>query len=196
MTASRPVRYVAVVMRRQPVDGPMSRWQAWRWVLDAVLENDPSWGTGLSRLPDEGAVQRWLHPGFDVELFRDDAEGYCLNVTTEAPCWFVMYRMEDQPEWLDADAALDKMYEVDGAKTNPFLHLSMHLSISEQCSIDQPRGIRQAVELLTARRDSLHDAHHEAMECLGQMLWESQRSGRPPDGQAYIECVQRQATRD
>ena len=103
---------------------------------------------------------------------------------------------EYQSEWLDADAALAKMHDVDGAKTNPFLHLSMHLSISEQCSIDQPRGIRQAVELLTARRDSLHDAHHETMECLGQMLWESQRSGRPPDGQAYIECVQRQATRD
>lgn len=103
---------------------------------------------------------------------------------------------EYQSEWLDADAALAKMHDVDSGKTNPFLHLSMHLSISEQCSIDQPRGIRQAVELLTARRDSLHDAHHEAMECLGQMLWESQRSGRPPDGQAYIECVQRQATRD
>ena len=79
---------------------------------------------------------------------------------------------------------------------NPFLHLSMHLSISEQCSIDQPRGIRQAVELLARRRDSVHDAHHAAMECLGTMLWESQRSGRPPDGEAYVACVQRQATRD
>ena len=36
----------------------------------------------------------------------------------------------------------------DPGRENP-LHLSMHLSISEQCSIDQPRGIRQAVELLT-----------------------------------------------
>ncbi len=37
----------------------------------------------------------------------------------------------------------------------------MHLSISEQCSIDQPRGIRQAVELLSKRLDGgLHDAHH------------------------------------
>ena len=96
----------------------------------------------------------------------------------------------------DANAALEKMYDVDGGKTNPFLHLSMHLSISEQCSIDQPRGIRQAVELLTAKRNSLHDAHHETMDCLGQMVWESQRAGRPPDGAAYIECVQRQATRD
>ena len=78
---------------------------------------------------------------------------------------------------------------------NPFLHLSMHLSISEQCSIDQPRGIRQAVELLAARRGDLHAAHHEAMECLGQMLADAQSSGRPPDGEAYVACVQRRATR-
>ena len=72
----------------------------------------------------------------------------------------------------------------------------MHLSISEQCSIDQPRGVRQAVELLAARRNDLHQAHHEAMECLGRMVWESQRNGRPPDGAAYVEELQRLATRD
>ena len=53
-----------------------------------------------------------------------------------------------------------------------------------------------AVELLTARRGSLLEAHHEAMECLGRMMWESQRAGRPPDGNAYVDCVQRRATRD
>ena len=103
---------------------------------------------------------------------------------------------EYESDLADVDAARQAEYPVEGGRTNPFLHLSMHLSISEQVSIDQPRGIRQAVELLAARRNSLHDAHHEAMECLGQMLWESQRSGRPPDGAAYIECVQRRATRD
>lgn len=87
------------------------------------------------------------------------------------------------------------MGEIQEGQTNPFLHLSMHLSISEQCSIDQPRGIRQAVELLAHKLDSLHDAQHAAMECLGQMLWESQRSGRVPDGDAYVACVQRHATR-
>ena len=102
---------------------------------------------------------------------------------------------EYHADFADTDTALAKMYDVEGGKTNPFLHLSMHLSISEQCSIDQPRGIRQAVELLTAKRDSLHDAHHEAMDCLGQMVWESQRAGQPPDGAAYIDCVQRRATR-
>jgi hypothetical protein len=88
------------------------------------------------------------------------------------------------------------MHKADPHKENPFLHLSMHLSISEQCSIDQPRGIRQAVELLTHRLNSLHDAHHETMDALGQMIWESQRSGRPPDGHAYIDAVQRRATQD
>ena len=108
--------------------------------------------------------------------------------------------LAEHPEYdadlADAEAAVVRVYDAADGRTNPFLHLSMHLSISEQCSIDQPRGIRQAVELLTARRDSLHEAHHEAMECLGQMLWESQRAGRPPDGQAYVDGVQRRATRD
>jgi hypothetical protein len=86
-------------------------------------------------------------------------------------------------------------HEAEG-RTNPFLHLSMHLSISEQCSIDQPRGIRQAVELLTASAQLAARGAPRAMECLGQMIWESQRAGRPPDGDAYIGCVQRNATRD
>ena len=103
---------------------------------------------------------------------------------------------EYHADFSHVDAALERMYEVKDGQINPFLHLSMHLSVSEQCSIDQPRGIRQAVELLTARRDSLHDAHHETLDALGQMIWESQRSGRPPDGQAYIDAVQRRATRD
>ena len=103
---------------------------------------------------------------------------------------------EYQAELADAEQAVAKAYDGQDGGANPFLHLAMHLSISEQCSIDQPRGIRQAIELLAARRSSIHEAQHEAMECLGQMLWESQRSGLPPDGQAYVDCVQRRATRD
>ena len=116
-------------------------------------------------------------------------------IETLASLWIA-----EHPEYLadlsDANIAVARNYDETPAQTNPFLHLSMHLSISEQCSIDQPRGIRQAVELLTARLDSLHDAHHAAMDCLGEMLWESQRAGRPPDGDAYIACVQRRATKD
>ena len=103
---------------------------------------------------------------------------------------------EFHAELADVDAALARMHEVDSTRENPFLHLSMHLSISEQCSIDQPRGIRQAVELLSHKLNSLHEAHHRTMECLGRMVFESQRSGRMPDGGVYIDCVQRHATQD
>ena len=116
-------------------------------------------------------------------------------IETLAGLWIAEHP-EFHADLQDVDAALARNYDETPEHTNPFLHLSMHLSISEQCSIDQPRGIRQAVELLSRRLDSLHDAHHAAMECLGEMLWESQRSGHPPDGDAYIASVQRRATRD
>ncbi len=114
-------------------------------------------------------------------------------IETLAGQWLALHP-EYHAELADVEQALKNMGATEPNRENPFLHLSMHLSISEQCSIDQPPGIRQAVELLAAKRDSLHTAHHEVMECLGSMLWESQRSGRPPDGYAYIEAVRRRAT--
>ena len=102
---------------------------------------------------------------------------------------------EHHDEFADLDAAVAATYDGSDGRSNPFLHLSMHLAISEQVSIDQPAGIRQAIDLLAMRRGSRHEAQHEAMECLGQMLFDSQRNQRPPDGDAYIECVRRRATR-
>ncbi|MBX3643825.1 MAG: DUF1841 family protein [Rubrivivax sp.] len=107
--------------------------------------------------------------------------------------------IDEHPEYhatlADEAAALAASFTVEDGRENPFLHLSMHLSIGEQTGIDQPTGIRQAVQLLAAKRGSLHLAHHEVMECLGRMIWESQRSGLPPDGPAYIDCVRQRATR-
>jgi hypothetical protein len=102
---------------------------------------------------------------------------------------------EYHPELADVDAALAASYTVEDGRTNPFLHLSMHLTITEQVAIDQPRGIKQAFELLRARLGSPHEAQHQVMECLGAMVWASQRSGLPPDGQAYLECVRQRAMR-
>ena len=99
-------------------------------------------------------------------------------------------------ELADADAAVAREYPEGHPGGNPFLHLAMHLSISEQCSIDQPRGIRQAVELLGRRQGDLHAAHHTVMEYLGQMLAQAQARGQPPDGAAYVAAVQRRATSD
>ena len=81
--AGRPKLDVAVVMRRERLHGPSSHWQPWRWTLDSVVPDE----TGLRHASraccsKTTSGQRWLHPGFKVELFRDDAEGYHLNATT------------------------------------------------------------------------------------------------------------------
>ena len=104
---------------------------------------------------------------------------------------WIMQHPEHANALADLDTALTADYSVENGASNPFLHLSMHLSIAEQVSIDQPPGIRAAFLSLAQRRDSEHEAHHEIMECLGEMIWTSQRSGLPPDGAAYIECVKR-----
>ena len=133
--------------------------------------------------------------GFFVEAARKRGAGLLLTpLETVAADWIAAHP-EYASDLADSQTARAAVYAPEGGRENPFLHLSMHLSISEQVSIDQPRGIRQACELLAARLGSMHAAQHEAMECLGRMLWESQRSGQPPDGEAYIDCVRRRATK-
>jgi len=122
-------------------------------------------------------------------------QGLLLDAMELVATRWIAEHPEYGAELADEAAALEAVYTVEEGRTNPFLHLAMHLSIDEQCSIDQPTGIRQAVALLAAKRQSLHAAHHEVMECLGEMIWASQRSGLPPDGLAYIEAVRRRATR-
>jgi len=106
--------------------------------------------------------------------------------------------IREHPEYhadlISVEDALNRDYGVDSGRSNPFLHLSMHLSIEEQISIDQPPGIRQAFALLTQRVDSRHAAMHEVMECLGEVLWRAQRDQQPIDGQVYIELIKKRLT--
>ena len=130
---------------------------------------------------------------FFCQVWRRRKQGLALDPMQAQAATWVAEHPEYDADLADEEAALGADYRVENGRGNPFLHLSMHLSISEQIAIDQPAGIRQAVHLLAARRGSLHAAHHEVMECLGEMLWTSQRSGMPPDGLAYLEAVRRRA---
>jgi hypothetical protein len=132
---------------------------------------------------------------FFCETFGKVRRGVPLTPMEALAAGWIDEHPEYHRELADLDAALAASYAVEDGRTNPFLHLAMHLTISEQCSIDQPTGVKQAVALLSARLSSLHRAHHEAMECLGEMVWTSQRSGLPPDGQAYLDCLRSRPTR-
>jgi hypothetical protein len=96
MSSKQPSTQVAVVMRKVRIDGPMSQWQPWRWELADVVAHEPAFGDQPRLLRKDEDGEHWLHPNFTVELFRDDAEGYYLNATTPAPCWFVLWRMEEE----------------------------------------------------------------------------------------------------
>ena len=128
---------------------------------------------------------------FFCETFRKQRANEILTpLETMASDW-IRHHPEHHDVLSDVETALGRDYSVEGAQANPFLHLSMHLSIDEQISIDQPRGIRDAATALTLKLDDAHAAQHEIMECLGEMIWNAQRNGTPPDGDAYIEAVKR-----
>lgn len=140
--------------------------------------------------PSQHDVRRFL-----CGAYRKQRAGEPLTPLEAMAADWISEHPEYHADLSDESAALAAVYTVEGGRVNPFLHLSMHLTIAEQMSIDQPRGVRQAVERLGARLGSMHDAHHEAMEALGEMVWESQRSGRPPDGERYLERLRQRATR-
>ena len=110
-------------------------------------------------------------------------EALALSILIEHPEYHAV--MDDRERYLDRD------WKPEGGETNPFLHVAMHLAIEEQLSIDQPPGIRAAMQKLAAKHGSAHDARHEVMECLAEVIWQAQRNGSPFDNGAYLDCVAR-----
>lgn len=119
----RPGIAVAVVMSREQAP---NQWEAWRFRPVDVVPQEVAFGDEPRVLRDDGAVQLMLHPGFRLELFPDEGEGYHLNLSSGAPVWFVMWRVDDEnpasarPEtvslsyneagrWLDAQERVDNV---------------------------------------------------------------------------------------
>ena len=117
-------------------------------------------------------------------LILEGAEATAADLIAEHPEYHALL---DNPE-----AAIEQEFTPEGGQMNPFLHLSLHLAIAEQISIDQPHGIKAAYFALRQKME-VHDAEHALMECLGETIWRSQREGQPMDGEAYIESVRRKA---
>lgn len=90
-----------------------------------------------------------------------------------------------------ADRYLDKDYLPEMGDTNPFLHMSMHVAIKEQLSINQPIGICERFARLQEVTGSEHAATHQMMECLAEMIWQAQRNQSAPDAAIYFECLDR-----
>jgi len=88
--AADRVRRGGVVMGRRPL---ASRWQSHAWTPLRV-EVAPGLTTP-ALLHASGGTEEWLYPELEVELFRDEAEGYYLNLSAPAPVVFVHWSQEE-----------------------------------------------------------------------------------------------------
>jgi Domain of unknown function (DUF1841) len=93
----------------------------------------------------------------------------------------------------DEATAIVRDYPPEGGQSNPFLHLAMHLSISEQVQADLPPGLKMAYGMALAKMGDPHATHHAVMEVLGKVLWDAQRMQLAPDMDAFVEGVRRLA---
>jgi hypothetical protein len=84
---------------------------------------------------------------------------------------------------------MEQEWTPERGETNPFLHMSLHLAIEEQRSIDQPFGIRSLYAQLALRLGDEHAAQHAMMECLTEMIWQAQRHNTSPDVNVYLSAV-------
>jgi hypothetical protein len=106
---------------------------------------------------------------------------------------WVVEHPEYHSELSDEAAAIARDYPPEGGKSNPFLHLAMHLSISEQVQADLPAGLKVAYGMALSKHGDPHATHHAVMEVLGKVLWEAQRMKLQPDMDAFVEGVRRLA---
>ena len=138
--------------------------------------------------PSPADVRRFFCEAWRKRIAADPA----TPLETLAADWIAEHP-EYHADLADVEQALAADYPVEAGRTNPFLHLSMHLAIAEQLGIDQPPGIRESHRRIAARLGDAHAAAHALMECLGEVVWRAQRDRRPPDQQAYLECIRRAA---
>ena len=132
--------------------------------------------------PSRDQVRQFFFDAWRKYRARDVLSGLDATALT-----VILLHPEYHPVLDDPERFQDKEYRPEGGETNPFLHLSMHLAIEEQLSVDQPPGIKTEFARLAAKRGDRHAACHEVMECLAETMWRAQRDGLTPDGLAYME---------
>lgn len=110
-----------------------------------------------------------------------DLERIAYNVISEHPEYH--YVLENRQKYMH----FQWLPEI--GETNPFLHLSMHISILEQLSINQPVGINKLYQKLCTKTKDPHQAQHALMDCLGEMLWQAGQHKIPPDINLYLACI-------
>ncbi|MGS5086021.1 DUF3305 domain-containing protein [Hydrogenophaga sp. A37] len=187
-TSGRPVLSVDVVMRREPVTGPMARWQSWRWVLADVLPTGEPFEEAVGApQPVAAAAQEvqpllpgavsvdgagyWLYPGLRVTLYRDDVEGLFLNLSSPSPCFWVFWRADEAHLLGDEPMAVPQI-----------VTLSYHDAgrwLDAQEKVDQVPAPEAVVDWLRAFVDQHHRAEPKRRQRPASFKTLTDRFGQP-----------------
>jgi Protein of unknown function (DUF3305) len=161
-----PALKVAVVMERIAQPNP---WQDWLFRLVDVVPDEGAFGPDPRRLRDDGKTSRWLHPGFQVELFADECKGYFLNLTSGRPAWFVSWRVDDvdpskvnltgvSVSYIEADRRLTAEECVENVPLEPELCEWLRLFTNEHFRPETGRKVRAMSFLSPEERERLGTA--------------------------------------
>jgi hypothetical protein len=122
---------------------------------------------------------------FKQKLNLSDLEKIAVEVMQMHPEYHVVL---DSPEHY-----MHQQYFPEMGETNPFLHLSLHLSVIEQISINQPIGITQIYDKLQQQYNDKHRAQHDLLECLAETIWQAQRNNAPLDAANYLNLLKQKS---
>ena len=123
---------------------------------------------------------------FQAKQILSDLEAIALQVIQMHPEYHMVL---DAPE-----RYMEQAYFPEMGETNPFLHMSLHMSVLEQVAINQPIGIAPAYQALKLKHGNEADAQHDLMDCLAETIWQAQRDNTQPDAEAYLACMQQKAS--
>lgn len=88
------------------------------------------------------------------------------------------------------ERSMQLQYFPEKGETNPFLHMSLHLSVLEQITINQPIGIKTIYDKLRGKYQDQHLAQHDLLDCLAETIWQAQRNSTPLDSVHYLQLLQ------
>lgn len=123
------------------------------------------------------------------QMYHDVWKKQQTNATLSSLESMVSQVISEHPEYhkiFNNEASLQQEYFVEDGKTNPFLHMGLHISLHEQISTDRPAGIRDVYQQLQAKFGNAHDTEHKMMECLTESLWIAQRNNQAPSEPDYL----------
>ena len=128
---------------------------------------------------------------FLIDSWRRHRAGEPLSGLAQTAAQLIAMHPEYHAMLETPDRHIGRDFLPEHGDVNPFLHLSLHLAVAEQLAIDQPPGIRAQFERIAAARGDPHAAAHAVLECLGEVIWQAQRSGSGPDAALYLDCLAR-----